>query len=207
MLRLIRTLIERSRCDGMISGSESILVWSRHPVAVTEARDAGEVSELPCIVFYGHGRIQWTDTQGLIVVTRQTVSAEYRTQLRDKSIPTVWAGTGEYIDIPDALDQLGAGGSHRLALNGGGRINGTFARAGLVDELILVWAPILIGGTTTPTLVDAADLTYPTEISPLELLTAESTADGLLWPHYRVQRDTTNRRSPSRSAPTGRAGG
>ncbi len=51
MLRLIRTLIERSRCDGMISGSESILVWSRHPVAVTEARDAGEVSELPCIVF------------------------------------------------------------------------------------------------------------------------------------------------------------
>jgi hypothetical protein len=47
------------------------------------------------IVFDGRGRIQWGETQGLLVVTREDSPAEYLMQLREKEIDFIQAGRGD----------------------------------------------------------------------------------------------------------------
>ena len=70
----------------------------------------------------------------------------------------------------DALDQLYRRGFRRLALNGGGRLNGVFLRAGWVDELLVAWEPLLGEGESTPAIYDAVELASPTGMIALERL-------------------------------------
>ena len=42
----------------------------------------------------------------------------------------------------------------RLTLQGGGSVNGSFLKAGLIDELRLLVVPIADGATATPTVFD-----------------------------------------------------
>ena len=49
------------------------------------------------------------------------------------------------VDLAAMLDDLGAIGVNELHLEAGSRLNGSFLRAGLVDELLLYVAPRLIG--------------------------------------------------------------
>lgn len=182
---IIQDRIRSWGADGVVSGSESVLVWSRHPVTAPDEADRWE-SAVPYIVFDGRGRVEWSQTQGLVVVTRRDVSPSYQEQLRAKAVETVLAGTGAHVDLDDALAQLYARGFRRLALNGGGAINGAFLRAGLVDEAIVVWEPLLVGGTTTPTLFDAPDLDAPADLLPLELVAASPGGGGTVVAHYRI---------------------
>ena len=45
------------------------------------------------------------------------------------------------------IDQLGESGIDSILLEGGGRLNEAFLRAGLVDKLMLFMAPKIIGGS------------------------------------------------------------
>ena len=54
------------------------------------------------------------------------------------------------IDPADALTRLGAAGLTRLLVEGGGRIAGSFLRAGLVDRLAWFHAPAIMGGDGWP---------------------------------------------------------
>ncbi|MFS0867824.1 bifunctional diaminohydroxyphosphoribosylaminopyrimidine deaminase/5-amino-6-(5-phosphoribosylamino)uracil reductase RibD [Microbacterium sp. 179-B 1A2 NHS] len=49
-------------------------------------------------------------------------------------------------DLPDLLDRLRELGTHRVFVEGGPTLAGSFLRAGLVDELLVYLAPTLIGG-------------------------------------------------------------
>lgn len=184
--QLLRTWLDRWGVDGVMSGSESVLIWSAHPAAAPAADHQSEPWPWPYIVFDGRGRITWGQTAGLIVVTRANVANAYRQQLGRQGIDTVWAGTGEHIDVGDALDQLYRRGFRRLALNGGGRLNGVFLSARWVDELLVAWEPVLVGGVTTPTIYDAADLASPTSMIALERLGAGPGPGGSVWGHYHV---------------------
>jgi riboflavin biosynthesis pyrimidine reductase len=177
-------LCDRLDCDGLVSGSESVLVWGSHPV-VRETPGYWPQTAKAYIVFDGRGRVDWTQTEGLLVVTRSDVPTAYRAQLAQKNIDAVYAGSGEHISLPEALAQLYERGFRRLALTGGGQINGAFLRSGLVDELAIVWSPLLVGGETTPTIYDAPDLSDWRDILRLELLRAEVVGE-ILWAHYKV---------------------
>jgi riboflavin biosynthesis pyrimidine reductase len=71
-------------------------------------------------------------------------------------------------------------------LEGGGRINGGMLRAGLIDEVSLLVAPVADGRVGTPALfdVDADDVTP----YRLALDTVERRAEDVLWLHYHVER-------------------
>ena len=67
-------------------------------------------------------------------------------------------------------------------LEGGGRINGALLRAGLVDEVSLLVAPVADGRIGTPSLLDVEDdATYR-----LVLDEVERRGDDILWLRYRV---------------------
>ncbi len=180
-------LFDELGCDGIISGSETIMVWGRHPVR------SGKPGYWPrkskgFIVFDGRGRVTWTQTTGLIVVTREDVSPDYVEQLKAKGVPHILAGREPHIDLGVALEGLYAMGFRRLGLSGGGGINGAFLRAGLIDEMSLVIAPLAVGGLNTPSILDAPDLESVSGVTRLELIETRPVGQGSVWVHYRVVR-------------------
>jgi riboflavin biosynthesis pyrimidine reductase len=69
----------------------------------------------------------------------------------------------------------------RVVVQGGGKLNGAFLRAGLIDEVHVVVLPALVGGERTPTLFDAPELESGQGPVRLKLLSAQVQADGKVW--------------------------
>ena len=87
------------------------------------------------------------------------------------------------------LDKLATTfGVKRLLVEGGGRINGSFLAAGLVDELSLLVAPAVDGLVGTQAVFDyeggADDATA--KGLKLTLRSVEQIGDGLVWLRYGV---------------------
>lgn len=97
-----------------------------------------------------HGTLQWEgplmeDGRPLLIITSEETPAEYLDYLRDKGISFIAAGK-KGIDLPAAMDVLAREfGVKRLAVLGGGVINGAFLEAGLLDEVSLLLAPGIDG--------------------------------------------------------------
>ncbi len=85
----------------------------------------------------GYGNAQ------IIEVLTEQADARYLGYLREMKIPYIFAGETE-IDIKLALSKLKKlVGAETLLLEGGSIINGAFERAGAIDELSLIVAPVI----------------------------------------------------------------
>ena len=134
------------------------------------------------------GRLAWesNDITGdhVVAILSERVSEEYLALLRQRRVSYLLAGKDE-IDLSLALDKIGEGfGVRTLMLEGGGRINGGFLRAGLVDEVSLLVAPVADGAEGEPSLFDMSD--GPAYRVVLE--SVERRAGEILWLRYRVER-------------------
>jgi riboflavin biosynthesis pyrimidine reductase len=72
-----------------------------------------------------------------------------------------------------------------VLLEGGGKINGSFLRAGLIDELSLVYEPIADGSMGTPSLFDVAH--DRSAAVRLNLLSCMRLRRDRLWVRYAVR--------------------
>ncbi len=77
------------------------------------------------------------------------------------------------VDLAALLRDLGARGANELHVEAGGQLNGSFIREGLVDELLVYLAPVLLGSGARPM----------AQWGPLQAL-----ADGLRLEFHEVQR-------------------
>jgi 2,5-diamino-6-hydroxy-4-(5-phosphoribosylamino)pyrimidine 1'-reductase len=89
---------------------------------------------------------------GRIVVTIERLDARRLAALREQA--EVWQLGLEEVDLRLLLDRLADRGVSRLLLEGGGELNWRFVRDGLVDELYVTIAPVLLGGREAPTLLE-----------------------------------------------------
>jgi 2,5-diamino-6-(ribosylamino)-4(3H)-pyrimidinone 5'-phosphate reductase len=89
------------------------------------------------------------------------------------------------VDLPAALDILYHHGVRRLMVEGGGTLNFELLRQGLVDELLIYQAPIILGGASAPTLADGQGLPRHAAI-PLKLVSAEPDEEGGILIHYQL---------------------
>jgi diaminohydroxyphosphoribosylaminopyrimidine deaminase/5-amino-6-(5-phosphoribosylamino)uracil reductase len=78
-----------------------------------------------------------------------------------------------------ALTALGERGITRLLVEGGGHLAAAFARAGLIDRLVWVHAPMLIGGDGIPAIAEFG-LEMLSEAPTLERLSTETVGDDVL---------------------------
>lgn len=134
------------------------------------------------------GKLDWTtndiDGDHVVAVLSERVSDEYLASLRAAGVSYVLAGTSE-LDLPKALEKIGGlFGVETLMLEGGGGINGSMLRAGLVDEVSVLVAPVADGRVDTPSLfdVDGGGMTP----QRLALASVEQRADDVVWLRYRV---------------------
>lgn len=81
-------------------------------------------------------------------------------------------------------------GVEKLTIQSGGTLNTTLVREGLVDRVLLVVAPALIGGANTSTLMDGESLHAEnelTKIKTLEIVQAKPLDNSYLLLEYKVK--------------------
>lgn len=135
------------------------------------------------------GRLAWEsgdiDGDHVVAILSERVSDEYLASLRERGVSYLLAGARD-VDLPLALQKVGERfGVRTLMLEGGGRINGGMLRAGLIDEVSLLVAPVADGRMGTPALFDVdGDDAAPCRLA---LEAVERRADDVLWLRYRVE--------------------
>jgi 2,5-diamino-6-(ribosylamino)-4(3H)-pyrimidinone 5'-phosphate reductase len=114
-----------------------------HPLNVVVTTDAKLPSKCE---FFAH-----PDTEKLVVTTRRAPPERVR---RLRKLAEVAVVPGKRIRARDVLDLLAARGARRVLVEGGGTLNFSFFREGLVDEIYITVTPRILGGAEAPTPVD-----------------------------------------------------
>jgi 2,5-diamino-6-(ribosylamino)-4(3H)-pyrimidinone 5'-phosphate reductase len=133
------------------------------------------------------GRLRWErntiDEEHLITILSQRVSDSYLAFLRSRDISYLFGGRTR-INLKSVLERLRrAFGIKTLLLEGGGKINGSFLAAGLIDELSILVTPIADGSNGTPTLFDAGSA--ESRGRRFHLISARKLEDDIVWLRYR----------------------
>ena len=139
------------------------------------------------VAFDRRGRLGWQtsfirdedpgyDNAHVVEVLCEDTPDERLCWLQKVGVSYLFAGKEE-LDIPLALEKLGALGIRTLLLEGGSLLNGAFLRAGVIDELSLVVAPITADGADGPLFAESIQENY-------RLTAARPLAGDCVWLRY-----------------------
>jgi 2,5-diamino-6-(ribosylamino)-4(3H)-pyrimidinone 5'-phosphate reductase len=136
------------------------------------------------------GKLTWRasdiDGEHVITILTESVSDDYLSFLRSKGVSYLFGGKSR-IDLASVLQKLRSRfGIKTLLLEGGGKINGSFLAANLIDELSILVAPVADGSVGTPSLFDVDGRHAPAR--KLKLLSIEKRAGDIVWLRYKVRR-------------------
>ena len=136
------------------------------------------------------GKLAWKsssiDEDHVVTVLTERVSDEYLAFLRSKGVSYLFGGKTD-VNLERVLVKLRRElGIARLLLEGGGKINGSFLRDDLIDELSVLVAPTADGTIGAPSLFDATNEARPPRA--LKLISVEKRRGDLVWLRYKVKR-------------------
>jgi riboflavin biosynthesis pyrimidine reductase len=145
------------------------------------------------IALDAQGKIAWgrSDIGGdpVVAVLTEQVSDAHLAGLRQDRVSYIFGGERE-LDLGLVLETLNRElGIERLLLEGGGGSNGSFLRAGLIDEISLAICPAIDGAKGAPSIFDSSDRDAgrPAPIVAMTLASTEVLEDGVVWLRYRLQ--------------------
>ncbi|HEY6922358.1 MAG TPA: RibD family protein [Steroidobacteraceae bacterium] len=145
------------------------------------------------VILDERGKIAWgrSDIGGdpIVVVLTEQVSDAHLAGLRKDGVSYFFAGP-KGLDLSSALETLHRElGVKRLLLEGGGGANGSFLRAGLVDEISLAICPAVDGAKGAPSVFDSAeqDSQWRAPIAAMSLESSEVLDGGTVWLRYQVR--------------------
>lgn len=126
------------------------------------------------------------DGDHVVVLLGHDVSDSHLAELAGDGISYVVSEARE-VDLTAALDVLGRElGIRRLALEGGGGINGSFFAAGLVDELSVLITPALDGRSDSKSIIDSGNIGLAGKVE-LSLTSCEKLQHGAVHLRYAVK--------------------
>jgi 2,5-diamino-6-(ribosylamino)-4(3H)-pyrimidinone 5'-phosphate reductase len=136
------------------------------------------------------GKLTWRasdiDGEHVITILTESVSDDYLAFLQAKGVSYLFGGRSR-IDLGKVLAKLRARfGIRKLLLEGGGKINGSFLAANLIDELSILVGPVADGSIGTASLFDVEDRRMPAR--RLKLLSMEKRGGDIVWLRYKVRR-------------------
>lgn len=146
------------------------------------------------VVADSRGRVDWSftgdeDTALHVLVCRDTPLG-YLQRLRDLTVGYFVVGL-HHVDLRLALSTIRREfGAEVVVANSGGTMNATLLRSGLVDILDVAVLPGLIGGATTPSVMDGPSLNEDQQPIRLDLIDS-TVSDGAVRNRYRIKRDTS----------------
>ncbi|TBL79801.1 bifunctional diaminohydroxyphosphoribosylaminopyrimidine deaminase/5-amino-6-(5-phosphoribosylamino)uracil reductase RibD [Paenibacillus thalictri] len=89
-------------------------------------------------------------TADTIVLTTELADERKSVQLEEAGVSVIRCGAGPQVDLAEAMRLLGEREIGSILLEGGGRLNGAMLTQGLIDKIILFFAPKIIGGADAP---------------------------------------------------------
>lgn len=142
------------------------------------------------IVVDTKGTLLWPSDEGAsqprLIITSEQAPVDYLSYLDKQGISWISAGK-KRIDLAKAMEILADEfGVKRLAIVGGGKINGGFLQAGLIDELSIVIGAGVDGRSDQPSLFDGR----PSGSHPVALQLKDVRSysdDGTIWLRYMVK--------------------
>lgn len=122
----------------------------------------------------------------VVLLVSQQVSDDYLAHLRAAGVSYLFCGK-EHIDLRVACRKIGSQlGLRKLMLEGGGAFNGAMLKAGLVDEISHVVAPVVDGGTGVSTMFDIPGRAPRMAAARLRLTSHRKLPGGVYWVRYRI---------------------
>lgn len=148
-----------------------------------------EKSERYTVAVDTRGRLKWPSNRidgcPLVCIVSEAVTEEYLEMLRQQDISWIAVGK-EHIDLPAAMNTLRERfGVERLAVLGGGHINGGFLEAGLIDEVSLMIAAGIDGREGQSALFDGISDTNRKPVA-LKLDSIEKFDNDTIWLRYKI---------------------
>jgi riboflavin biosynthesis pyrimidine reductase len=135
------------------------------------------------------GKLMWKsnaiDGEPVITILSQRVSDDYLAFLQSRGVSYLFGGRTQIVLRPVLSRLRRKFGIRRLLLEGGGKINGAFLAANLIDELSVLLAPVADGGIGTPTLFDA--VRGKGVARALRLISATRLSGDVIWLRYRFR--------------------
>lgn len=136
------------------------------------------------------GKLTWRaadiDGEHVITILTEAVSDDYLQFLQSTGVSYLFGGKAR-VDLARVLRKLRAKfGIRKLLLEGGGKINGTFLAADLIDELSILIGPVADGSVGTATLFDVGKRRVPPR--NLRLLSIAKRRGGIVWLRYKIRR-------------------
>ena len=183
-----------------LAGTETLLTGAAHedvtddPVDVLPLGEAAPAGDRPLLVVPdSRGRIRvwrWMLSQpywrGGVSLCSASTPAQHLAYLKRVGVDHITAGSGQ-VDLRAALEELRERhGVERIRVDSGGTLNGVLLKLGLVDEVSLLVAPVLMGD-------DASRPFYHSPALPgghveLQLTHRELLEGDNLWLRYEVVR-------------------
>jgi riboflavin biosynthesis pyrimidine reductase len=141
------------------------------------------------------GKLTWRsnaiDDEHVITVLTEEVSDDYLAFLQEKGVSYLFGGRSK-IDLELVLGKLASDfGIRKLLLEGGGKINGSFLDANLIDELSVLLGPVADGSVGTPALFDTSK--KKPAARQLRLIAMERVKGDIVWLRYKVKRQVPAR--------------
>ncbi|MEX2716509.1 MAG: 2,5-diamino-6-(ribosylamino)-4(3H)-pyrimidinone 5'-phosphate reductase [Candidatus Sigynarchaeum springense] len=123
----------------------------------------------------------------IICATKQIDPARKRA-LEARGAEIIIVNENPPVDVRRMLDHLMQRGIRRILLEGGGSLNWSMVAAGLIDEIRLCIAPVLVGGQAATTLVGGAGFGLVKDAPTFQLHDVE-TRDNCVILRYRRKND------------------
>lgn len=153
---------------------------------------APQVSKTWCVVIDPSGKCFWdknmVSTEQVIEVLTEQVSGRYLEHLQSKGVSYIFGGK-KTIDLKLVLQKLKSlFNINRVRIDGGGHVNGSFLKAGLIDEFSLVLAPFADGTIGSPTVFEAEKGYGKRMATRFRLKSVKRIFDNFLWIRYDVNK-------------------
>ncbi|MDO9518237.1 MAG: 2,5-diamino-6-(ribosylamino)-4(3H)-pyrimidinone 5'-phosphate reductase [Methanosarcinaceae archaeon] len=178
----------RASSDAVMVGIGTVLADDPSLTVKSEerraARKANGCEENPIrVVVDSHARTPidadiFKKGEGIRVIAVSKSAPRERVKVLEEMAVVIVAGE-DRVDLPELVLQLKAMGIDRLMVEGGAGLNFGMLSCGLVDEIYSFVGNLIIGGTTSPTLVDGMGFEQG-EIMGLEFLSCDRMDDGVV---------------------------
>jgi 2,5-diamino-6-(ribosylamino)-4(3H)-pyrimidinone 5'-phosphate reductase len=137
-----------------------------------------------------HGKCHWdsnrVDTDHVIEVLTESVSGEYLDHLRSVNVSYIFGGKRS-LDLAGVLEKLrGLFGITRVRIDGGGHVNGSFLKAGLIDEFSHILVPLVDGTIGAPAVFDVETGYSGRMATHLTIQSVRRIQRNVLWIRYKV---------------------
>ena len=153
---------------------------------------APQISKAWCVVIDPSGKCFWdtnkVSTEQVIEVLTEKVSGQYLEHLQSKGVTYIFGGK-KSIDLDLVLRKLKSlFNIQRVRIDGGGHVNGSFLKAGLIDEFSYVLAPFADGTIGSPTTFEAEKGYGKRKATRFKIKSVKRIFDDFIWVRYDVVR-------------------